>query len=90
MFGAPYILQSDNGKEFRNAIVSSLKNQWPGLQIVHGRPRHPQSQGGVERANGDIQNILGSWMRENKSVKWANALPIIMHIKNRKYHTSNN
>jgi hypothetical protein len=41
----------------------------------------------VERANGDVQNILGSWMRENKSTKWSLSLPIVAHIKNRKHHS---
>jgi hypothetical protein len=36
------------------------------MKIIHGRPRHPQSQGSIERSNGDIQNILASWMREIK------------------------
>ena len=63
MTSAPLILQSDNGREFRNAIVSALKIYWPGLRIVHCRPRRPQTQGSVERANGDVQNILGKWMR---------------------------
>ena len=70
MFGAPYILQSDNGREFRNAIVEALKIMWPELEILHGRPRYPQSQGSVERANGDIQNILGSWSRRMGSSSW--------------------
>ena len=53
--GAPVILQSDNGKEFRNQLISSLVLLWPGLQIVHGRARTPQTQGSVERSNGDFQ-----------------------------------
>ena len=53
--GAPIILQSDNGKEFRNGLVKALKLLWPDLQIVHGRPRTPQTQGSVERSNGDWQ-----------------------------------
>jgi zinc finger BED domain-containing protein 5/7/8/9 len=90
IFGAPCILQSDNGKEFRNQIVYGLKLLWPGLEIIHGRPRRPQSQGSVERANGDVQNILGSWMRSNNSTKWATALPIVCNIKNRKFHSGKN
>jgi zinc finger BED domain-containing protein 5/7/8/9 len=70
IFGAPLILQSDNGKEFRNSLVESLKVLWPGFTIVHGRARRPQTQGSVERANGDVQNILGSWMRTHQSTKW--------------------
>ncbi|XP_034236274.1 KRAB-A domain-containing protein 2-like [Thrips palmi] len=36
-FGAPCILQSDNGKEFCNEIITSLKKTWPELKIVHGK-----------------------------------------------------
>ena len=85
-YGVPRILQSDNGREFRNKIVYNLNILWPGIQIVHGRARNPQAQGSVERSNGDVQDILGSWMRINKSSSWATALPFIMYQKNRKYH----
>ena len=51
LLGAPTILQSNNGREFANNVVSSLKEYWPTLKIVHGKPRHIQSQGSVERAN---------------------------------------
>lgn len=70
-FGAPSILQSDNGREFANKIVEELKILWPQLLIVHGRPRHPQSQGSVERSNQDVENILRSWMTDNKSTRWS-------------------
>ena len=53
LFGAPHILQSDNGSEFTAQIISDLK-LWPELVIVHGKPRQPQSQGSVERVNYDI------------------------------------
>jgi hypothetical protein len=86
-FGAPLLLQSDNGLEFRNQVVAGLKILWPDLQIVHGRSRRPQTQGSVERANGDFQPMLGSWMRENQNPKWSLGLPLVMHQKNRKYHT---
>ena len=65
LFGAPYILQSDNGSEFTAQIISDLKELWPELVIVHGKPRHPQSQGSVERANYDIKDMLVAWMSEN-------------------------
>ena len=57
-FGAPIILHSDNGLEFRNQIVSALKLLWPGLTLVHGRSRTPTTQRSVERSNGDFQNSL--------------------------------
>ena len=44
LFGAPKILQSDNGREFANKVVNELTKRWPGMKIVHGKPRHSQSQ----------------------------------------------
>ncbi|CAF0706428.1 unnamed protein product [Brachionus calyciflorus] len=85
----PKILQSDNGKEFRNTIIEALKLLRPYFCIVHGRAQRPQTQGSVERSNGDVQNILGRWMRMNKSTKWEMALPIVQLIKNNKFHEGN-
>jgi hypothetical protein len=33
---------------------------WPDCTLVHGKPRHPQSQGSVERGNADIKDMLES------------------------------
>ena len=44
VFGAPQILQSDNGREFANAVVTAVVEKWPQCHIVHGKPRHSQSQ----------------------------------------------
>ena len=49
LFGAPAILQSDNGREFTAEIIEELKTIWSTLVLVHGKPRHPQSQCSVER-----------------------------------------
>ena len=54
LFGAPAILQSDNGSAFTTQVITELKELWPQLIMVHGKPRHPQSQDSVERANSDI------------------------------------
>jgi hypothetical protein len=43
LIGTPSILQSNNGWEFSNNIVLNLKDMWPELKIVHGKPRHRQS-----------------------------------------------
>ena len=40
MFGAPFILQSDNGREFANKIIQNLADMWPGMKLVHGKPRY--------------------------------------------------
>jgi len=66
-FGAPSILQSDNGREFVNCVLDDLKQLWPECVIVHRRPRHPQSQGSIERANQDVEHMLRAWMQDNVS-----------------------
>ncbi|CAG8748434.1 13467_t:CDS:1, partial [Cetraspora pellucida] len=49
VFGAPTILQSDNSKEFITDLIAELLTLWPGVHIINGCLRHPQSQGMVER-----------------------------------------
>lgn len=51
IFGASNILQSDNGREFSSRVIEQTCAMWPQLKIVHGKPRHSQSQASVERAN---------------------------------------
>lgn len=80
-FGAPSILQSHNGREFANNIVKELCEMWSELKIVHGKPRHSQSQGSVERANQDIENMLRSWMVDNNTQKWSEGLRFVQLMK---------
>ena len=87
LLGPPVILQSDNGREFKNKeIIDEVVALWPGLKMVHGKPRHSQSQGSVERANRDIENLIACWQAENNSTNWAKALQIIQFQKNTKWH----
>ena len=76
LLGAPVILQSDNGSEFTAQIITELCSMWPELSIVHAKPRHPQSQGSDERANGDIKDMLVAWMADNNSTDWATGIKI--------------
>ena len=86
-FGAPAILQSDNGAEFTAEVVTELKLLWPDLVIVHGKPRHPQSQGSVERANGDIKDMLITWLGDNATNNWAVGLKFVQFYKNTSHHS---
>jgi transposase InsO family protein len=58
MFGAPFILHSGNGCEFANKIIQNLADMWPGIKLVHGKPRHSQSQGAAERSNQDVRDMV--------------------------------
>ncbi|KAJ8718885.1 hypothetical protein PYW07_016441 [Mythimna separata] len=90
IFGAPNILQSDNGREFSNKIVQEACDMWPKLKIVHGKPRHSQSQGSVKRAIQDIENMLSTWLEDNNTKKWSERLRFVQLMKNRAHHTGIN
>lgn len=80
LFGCPKVLQCDNGYEFK--CCTDLKKIWSNLKIIHSRPRHPQSQGSVERANGDIEQMLRCWVNDNNCIDWERGLPFVQFQKN--------
>ena len=88
LFGAPHILQSENGPEFTANVIKELKDWWPDSCIVHGKPRHPQSQGSVERGNADIKDMLIIWMRGNNSTSWKVGLKCVQFNKKNNSHHS--
>ena len=81
MFGAPFILQSDNGHKFANKIIQNLTDMWPGMKLVHGKPRHSQSQGSVERPNQDVREMLVAWISDNNTKTWSEGLRFIQSKK---------
>ena len=40
IFGATSILQSNNGIEFVNSVITELREMWFGLKLMHGKPTH--------------------------------------------------
>ncbi|CAF4110010.1 unnamed protein product [Rotaria sordida] len=83
-FGPPHILYSDNGREFISSVITELKVLFPDVVFIRGRPRHPQSQGCIERANGVLCDALGKWMCANGSSSWSSALlPVTYEINTR-------
>ena len=82
LFGAPAILQCDNGSEFTASVITDLKLVWPKLALFHGKPRHPQSQGSVERANGDIKDMLVAWLADNTQDWTMTSFPVFGKCKN--------
>ena len=59
---------------------------WKEIKLVHGKPRHSQSQRSVERANRDIENMLFTWMSDNQSNDWETGIKFVQFMKNRAYH----
>ena len=56
LFGAPKILQTDNGGEFTGKCMEEALHDFPNTKRIRGRARHPQSQGLIERANQTLEN----------------------------------
>jgi len=55
---------------------------WPGMKLVHGKPRHSQSHGSVERSNQDVRDMLVAWMLDNTKT-WSEGLRFIQSKKHR-------
>lgn len=94
---APKILQTDNGGEFVNKCLGEfLASDWPDVTHIRGSPYKPQTQGSVERANGDVKRMLQSVLAKRgdgggdedrvlapfSSSSIANALKWIQFVKN--------
>ena len=76
-FGVPKIFQSDNGKEFVNSVIEKLLHSWStNIQIIQGRPRHPQSQGVIERAHRTLEQKLSTQLESTR--QWSKLLPRIV------------
>jgi len=92
-FGRPKIFQSDNGREFKNENVINLLETY-GVQMINSSPRHPQSQGMVERHNYWLGVVLKSSFQKFKELrqnneKWDINLNLMNFItaENNRVHT---
>lgn len=81
IIGPPRAIQSDCGKEFVNKRMAELANLW-GCDFVNSAPRHPQTNGTVERANRELKRKIKSWRKKNMDQDWARFLPVIVHQLN--------
>ena len=88
-FGCPKYLQSDNGGEFVNSVISSLCETLH-ITIKHGRPYHPQSQGQVESLNKRVKGVLVSQLLQYQPCDqvnvWPYLLPHVAHYLNNTWH----
>lgn len=74
------------GAEFKGVLLILLKKY--GVKIINGRPRHPQTQGLVEQANGVMKTKLRCWLADHDGQGWSDALPDIALGMNRQSHSS--
>ena len=48
-------------------VTDELKENCPDPTIVHGKPRHPKSEGNIKLANGDSEDTLKAWLNDLKT-----------------------
>ena len=89
-YGKPNCLQTDNGKEFRNSLLSDYCKE-NGIKFLHGRPFHPQSQGVIESFNKEIKRLLEvKYMEDSKIFSIYSCLPDVLKIYNENIHSTTN
>ena len=74
-YGAPRILQSDNGSEFMNQVVKALTIMY-GVEHRLSTAYHPNTNGLVERHNKEVSKALKKFT-EGTYAAWNNWLPLI-------------
>lgn len=87
--GAPKIIQTDNGKEFKNALFIDYLNEH-NIIFKFGRPRHPQNQGQVERANQTLVRKIAKFLSDKPIKRWIDILPDIVAKYNKTWNRAIN
>ena len=84
-FSPPKILQCDNGNEFKGEVLPLVK--FYGITVVHGRPRHPQSQGLIEQANAVLKQKIRMAKAKTGINQWRQFLPMAILAMNQQVTT---
>ncbi|CAF4518546.1 unnamed protein product, partial [Rotaria magnacalcarata] len=81
----PSRILSDNGPEWDNTLYRNMlvRNN---IKPIYSSPNHPESNGGVERANQTLQHLLARY--EGEHTDWVRSLPEVVRIYNSSPHTT--
>ena len=63
----PKIIQCDNAKEFTNKIIEEYAEK-ENVIIIHSRPRHPQTNGSLERYHAEVHKYLYNFIKEKNDI----------------------
>ena len=74
--------------QFMLDVIKDIKSLWPESIVVHGRARHSESQGSVERLNRDVNKMLGLWCEQNNTTSWSVGRLFVQWQYNTKYHSA--
>ncbi|XP_066964305.1 uncharacterized protein [Macrobrachium rosenbergii] len=87
-FGEIETVKKKNGKYMatKESVTGIIQQAHINTGHVNGRPRHPQSQGSIERGNGDMKLKLMEWIRDNNCAKWSYGVRFVQWAMNSSYH----
>eukprot|EP00795_Rhopilema_esculentum_P013871 gene13871-4820_t len=89
--GPPKVVQSDNGKEFVNHLITKLSKDY-GFALVRGRPYTPRHQGQIENLNKTVKSylrkLLQNFQQDEQGKVWPLLLPGIADKINKSYHST--
>ena len=57
----PIIIQTDNGLEFKNQLITNYLNN-NGIKHIFSRPHHPQTNGCLERYHFELYKLLKQYL----------------------------
>jgi len=69
----PIVLQTDNGKEFKNTVLADYLHRW-GITQVFSKAYTPTTQGMVEQYNQTLKHKIFNGFLQNKNKKWVDDL----------------
>lgn len=85
-FGCPEVIHSDQGPNFESALMHELCLMY-GCRKTRTTPYHPQGNGGCERFNQTLLNLLGT-LEIDQQARWVDYLPTLTHAYNNSVHSS--
>jgi hypothetical protein len=83
----PVILQSDNGKEFRNRYVKDLMEEHD-IKQVFSQPYKPSTNGCVERLNQTLKRMIFQHFSQFATKRWNEVLPAFVDNVNTAVHST--
>ncbi|KAL4101240.1 hypothetical protein QTP88_021260 [Uroleucon formosanum] len=84
-YGAMKVVRLDNGTHFTAKVISDILTAL-NIKKTEGIAYRPTSQGGVEKQNQVIIDMIAPYMQNNE--KWSDVLQIVLHAYNSAIHYS--
>lgn len=81
------VIRSDNGSEFTNKNFQKVLNKYDIKQILSSAYT-PQSNGGIERFNGSLKQLIFKSLYSNDSKDWVSILPTLVENYNNSKHST--